>query len=115
MFIDDNARLRHMLDSARQAVRFVENKSRADMDTNEMLALAIFRCLEVIGEAASRITKERRRELPQIPWSTVISLRNRIIHTYFDIDLDIVWSTTTQNLPQLIAELETIITANTEE
>ncbi|MBW4539483.1 MAG: DUF86 domain-containing protein [Myxacorys chilensis ATA2-1-KO14] len=115
MFIDDKARLHHMLNAAREAVEFVENKSRSEIDTNKMLTLAICRCFEIIGEAASRITKERQRELTQIPWSTVISMRNRIIHDYFNIDLDILWDTTTQNLPQLIAELETIIAADCEE
>ncbi len=115
MNIDDDARLRHMLDYACQAVRFLGNRSRAEMNADKMLAAALFHCLEVVGEAASRITRERQRELPQIPWSDVISMRNRIIHGYFDIDLDIVWDTVTYNLPQLIAELETIIAADIEE
>jgi uncharacterized protein with HEPN domain len=109
MFIDDPVRLRHMLDAATEAVSFAQNRTRSDLDTDRMLVRALVQCLEVIGEAASRITRERREELPQIPWSQMIGMRNRLIHAYFDIRLDVVWSTVTEDLPVLIADLENII------
>lgn len=109
MFIDDPVRLRHMLDAASEAVSFAQNRTRSDLDTDRMLMLALVRCLEIIGEAASCITKERRDELPQIPWPQMIGMRNRIIHAYFDIRLDVVWRTVAEDLPLLIAELEKII------
>lgn len=115
MYVDDSIRLRHMLEAARQAVEAVQGKSRTDLDTNTLLAPALFFYLEVIGEAASRITKERQRKLLQIPWSNAIGMRNRLIHAYFDIDRDTVWRTVTQDLPPLIATLETIIAADREE
>lgn len=67
MFIDAPVRLRHMLNAAREAVSFVKNKTRNDLDTDRILTLALVRCLEIIGEAASRITKECQDESPQIP------------------------------------------------
>jgi uncharacterized protein with HEPN domain len=109
MFIDDPVRLRHMLDAATEAVSFAQNRTRSDLDTDRMLVRALVQCLEVIGEAASRITRERREELPQIPWSQMIGMRNRLIHAYFDIRLDVVWSKVTEDLPVLIADLENII------
>ncbi|MCU0516167.1 MAG: DUF86 domain-containing protein [Oscillatoria sp. Prado101] len=109
MFIDDPVRLRHILDAATEAVSFAQNRTRSDLDTDRMLVRALVQCLEVIGEAASRITKERREELPQIPWSQMIGMRNRLVHAYFDIRLDVVWRTVTEDLPVLIAELENII------
>ena len=109
MFIDDPVRLHHMLDAVRESVSFAQNRTRSDLDTDRMLMLALVRCLEVIGEAASGITKERRDELPQIPWPQMVGMRNRIIHAYFDIRLDVVWRTVTEDLPLLIAELEKII------
>lgn len=115
MFIDDPVRLRHMLDAAREAVSFAQNRTRSDLDTDRMLTLALVRCLEIIGEAASRITKERRDELPQIPWPQMIGMRNRIIHAYFDIRLNAVWDTVTLNLPPLITELEKIISVEEQE
>lgn len=115
MFIDDPVRLRHMLDAAREAVSFVKNKTRNDLDTDRILTLALVRCLEIIDEAASRITKECQDESPQIPWPQIISMRNRLIHVYFEIELDIVWDTVTEDLPLLIAELERIIPVEQQE
>ncbi len=114
MFIDDPVRLRHTLDVAR-AVSFAQNRTRSDLDTGRMLTLALVRCLEILGEAASRITKEHQDELPQIPWPQMIGMRNRIIHAYFNIRLEVVWDTVTLNLPPLIAELEKIIPVDQQE
>lgn len=115
MFIDNPSRLRHMRDAAQKAIQFAQNKTRADLETDEMLALSLVKCIEIIGEAASRITRERQEELSQIPWSQVIGMRNRLIHGYFDIQFDIVWDTVTQNLPSLLAELEEIIALEEQE
>jgi uncharacterized protein with HEPN domain len=90
---DDLIRLRHMLDAAREAVQFAKNKSRGALESNRMLTLSIVKDLEIIGEAASKMTNETREEFPQIPWLNIISMRNRLIHAYFDINLDIVWKT----------------------
>jgi len=90
MFADDETRLHHMLDAAKEAILFSKNKSRNDLDTNRMLTLSLVKCIEIIGEAASRIGKDRQEELPQIPWAQVIGMRNRLIHGYFEVDLDIV-------------------------
>ncbi len=66
-------------------------------------------------EAASRITTQRQNELPQIPWAQITGMRNRLIHGYFDIKLDLVWDTINQDLPPLIAELENIIASEQQE
>ena len=65
--------------------------------------------IEIVGEAASKVSKERREGLPQIPWANIINMRNRLIHAYSDIDLDVLWKTVIEDLPPLIAELEKII------
>lgn len=62
----------------------------------------------MIGEAASKITLASREEYPEIPWADIIAMRNRLIHVYFDIDLDIVWGTVTDDLPKLIGLLQRI-------
>jgi len=110
MFIDDPVRLHHMLDAAKEAVLFAENRTRSDLESDRMLTLSLVKCIEIIGEAAARMTKERQQELPQIPWLQIISMRNRLIHAYFEIDLDAVWDTVTEDIPVLIVELEQIIT-----
>ncbi|MGV0023933.1 HepT-like ribonuclease domain-containing protein [Phormidesmis priestleyi] len=109
MFNDDLTRLRHMRDAAQKAVRFAQNKTRDALETDEMLTLSLVKCIEIIGEAASRVTRERQLEWIQIPWAQIVGMRNRLIHAYFQIDLDIVWNTVTQALPSLILDLESII------
>ncbi len=74
-----------------------------------MFSLALVRCLEVLGEAASKVSEEVRSRLPGIPFSRMVSTRNRLIHAYFDVDLDVVWKTVTENLPPLVDGLESAI------
>ena len=106
---DDSIRLRHMLDAAREAESFSQDKTRSSIDTDRKLALALVKCIEIIGEAANKISDESREDLPQIPWSNIIGMRNRLIHAYFDINLDILWKTIIEDIPPLIAELEKIV------
>ena len=68
--------------------------------------------VEIIGETATKITKECQKDLSQIPWPNIIGMRNRLIHAYFDINLEILWKTVTEDLPGLIDELEKILPSN---
>ena len=95
-----------MLDAARQIVKFTRGRTRADLDSDELLMHALVRCIEIIGEAASRITTERREREPRIPWVQIVGMRHRVIHEYFRVDLDRVWETVTYDVPRLIPELE---------
>ncbi|MEN8218692.1 MAG: DUF86 domain-containing protein [Pseudomonadota bacterium] len=104
----DEVRLQHMLDAARQAVAFIEERSREDLDTDTMLMLAITRLLEIIGEAARCISEKFKADNPQIPWRQISGLRNRLTHEYFDVDLDVIWEIVSQDLPPLITQLEEI-------
>jgi len=98
-----------MLEAAVEAISFARNRSRNDLDNDRMLTLSIVKSVELIGEAASRITKECQDAHSEIPWTDIVSMRNRLIHVYFDIDLDRVWDTVTDDLPPLIAALEKMI------
>jgi len=100
---------RHMLDHSREAVGMLAGKSRADLDTDRMLALAVSRILEIIGEAAGRIPEPEQEKYPRIKWKNIVGMRNRIIHGYDNINLDIVWSVVQDDLPLLIEELEAIV------
>lgn len=82
---DNIIRLRHMLEAAKEALSFSENKAKSDLYSNRMLALSI---IEIIGEAASTVTKDFRDKHNEIPWASIVAMRNRLIHVYFDIDLD---------------------------
>ena len=103
---DPAARLRHMLDHAKEAVAMVEGKSRLDLDRDRQLNLALVRLPEIVGEAASRIPEESRSSFPQVPWAQIVSLRNRLIHGYDAVDFDVLWRILTSDLPPLIAALE---------
>ena len=107
--IDDITRLKHMLQAAQQAVAFARGKARTSLDEDTLLVFALVRAIEIVGEAASRITPEFRATYPQIPWQVIVGMRNVLVHAYFDVDLDIVWNTVTKNLPPLIVELQTLV------
>lgn len=103
---DDGLRLRHMLEAAQKAVAFSEHRARKDLDADEQFALALTRLLEIIGEAAGSVSEAIRENNPAIHWRAIISTRNRLIHGYFDVDLDVLWNIVTHDLPVLIRELE---------
>ncbi len=107
--IDDLTRLHHMQDAAREVIAFMSGKTRDDLANNRMLVLAVVKDLEIIGEAASRVSIECRARYPNIPWAVMVGMRNRLIHAYFSIDLDIVWDTVTNDLAPLIEQLESVI------
>ncbi|HEX7833301.1 MAG TPA: HepT-like ribonuclease domain-containing protein [Thermoanaerobaculia bacterium] len=99
-----------MLDAAETALTFLNGRVRADLDNDQMLLFAMVRALEIIGEAASKVTEEYRARTPGIDWDAIIGMRHRIVHAYFELDLNIVWTTTTEDLPPLIRELRAILT-----
>ena len=105
----DYVRVRHILDAAREAVSFSEGRCRADLDTDRKLNLSLVRLLEIIGEAARGLSQEFRQEHPDLPWKSMVGIRDRLIHGYFDINLDVVWETVTEDLPPLIAQLKKIV------
>ena len=106
---DDEIRLRHMLDAAQEAVAFARGRTRADLDEDRQLVLALVKDVEIVGEAATQVTEPARQRLPQIPWKRIVGMRNRLVHAYFDINLDIVWKTVQGDLPVLISLLEPVI------
>jgi uncharacterized protein with HEPN domain len=91
--------MRHMLDHARETVATVRGRARRDIDTDRILQLALTRMLEIIGEAATRVSQDGRTRYPDIPWQDFITTRNRIIHGYDTVDYDIVWRITQRAQP----------------
>lgn len=98
-----------MLLSAKIAVEYVTGKSPEDWVTNLQLQDAVIRRLLIIGEAARRTSEETKQNLPKIPWTAINGMRNRLVHEYDDIDLDVIWDTLIKSLPILIKELEKVI------
>ncbi|MFH1983426.1 MAG: HepT-like ribonuclease domain-containing protein [Pseudomonadota bacterium] len=105
---DDTVVLRHMLDHAREAVGMIAGKTRKDLDAERMLELSLTRLVEIVGEAAGRVSVQGQEEHPAIPWKEIIGMRNRLIHGYDSVDLDVLWDTVDLDLPPLIIALEKI-------
>jgi uncharacterized protein with HEPN domain len=106
---DDLVRVRHILDAAREATAFVEGRSRTDLAADRMLNLALVRLLEVIGEAVRGIAQESRDAHTEIPWKKMAGMRDRLIHGYFDVNMDVVWETVTVDLSPLIGQLQQLL------
>jgi uncharacterized protein with HEPN domain len=103
---DDLIRLRHMYDAACEAIEFTRSRTRSDLEKDRMLVLSLTKDIEIVGEAAYQISLESRQQLKEIPWDDIIGMRHRLVHAYFDINLDILWQTVTSDLPELIALLK---------
>ena len=103
---DDRWRIQHMIEAAEQALAFIEGRERVDLDRDQMLQLALMRAVEIVGEAATQVSEAGRAELPAIPWPQVIGMRNRLVHAYFDVNLNILWDTVQLALPALLGPLK---------
>ncbi len=106
---DDVTRLRHMLDHAAEAIEMVHGKGRDDLAHDRMLQLALVRLVEIVGEAATRVSEEGHKRYPSIPWQQARGMRNRLVHGYDEIDLDVLWDTLQADFPPLISELRRIL------
>ncbi len=109
--IDDLTRLQHMRDAAREILDFVAGKSRDSLDEDRVLTLAIVKDLEIIGEAANQVSSACKERYPEIPWIDIISMRNRLVHAYFSVNLDIIWDTYSNDLEPLIEQVTEAIEA----
>ncbi len=106
---DDRVRLRHMLDAALEIQQYVQSATRRDLDRDPKLVHSLVHLFEIIGEAANQVSDELRDSVAAIPWFIIVGMRNRLIHAYFDIDLEVVWSTSTQDIPSVIAVLKKLL------
>jgi len=109
MKFNDKMRLQHMLDAAQEAVSFLDTLKHDTLEHNRLVSQAIVRSIEIVGEAASQLSKEHKENNPELPWAQIIGMRNRIIHAYFDIDYALVESTVKQDLPVLIGQLTKLL------
>jgi uncharacterized protein with HEPN domain len=109
MFQDDRVRLQHMLEAVLEVIEFTQDAERSDLDDDRKLKHALVRLLEIIGEAAVGMSSSIKEDHPDIPWKEMIGMRNRLIHGYFDVDLDIVWQTVSKDIPPLKPLLENAI------
>lgn len=105
---DDRTRLLHARDAASAAIRFAQGRTRADLEKDAMLAAALTRMIEVVGEPLGQVSPTFRESHAQLPWRSAVGMRNRLIHGYDDVDLDIIWHTVLVELPELLRAIDTI-------
>lgn len=98
-----------MLDMTRRAVRAIESKTRAQYDEDDILRLGLTHLVQVIGEAARKVSDEFRDEHTEIPWRKIVGMRHRIVHDYMRVDEDILWQVVTNDLRALLPQLEAIL------
>ncbi len=106
---DDLVYVSHMLEMAQKAISLVRDRDRAAYDRDEVLRLALTHLVQVVGEAARRVSREFCDSHPQIPWRAVVGMRHKVVHDYMNVDDDILWDTVTNELPPLIDELEKML------
>jgi len=105
----DGAYLLDILESARVAIDYLTGKTQSEFLSDRQCQDAVIRRLEIIGEAARKVSQETRTSFPHLPWTEMVSMRNRMIHVYDDVDLGVVWDTVRIDLPKLMQQLEPIV------
>jgi len=106
---DDLIYIGHMLDTCRKALSRTEGKSRAQFDSNEDLQIVLTHLIQVLGEAARQVSSSFQKSHDDIPWSNIVGMRNKVVHDYMSIDLDVVWGVATLELKPLLAKLENLV------
>ena len=109
---DDRVRLRHIVDALSAAIRFTEGRSREDLDRDQMLAFALLHAIQIAGEAAVKVSTEFRDRHPEVPWALITGMRHRLVHAYFDINHDILWTTATESVPELLAQIDRLLSSD---
>jgi len=106
---DDSAYLRHILDAIEQIKNYLKGVSAEQFLQKRLLQDGVVRRLEIIGEASRNLSDGLRQRHPEVPWGQIISLRNRITHAYFDVDLHIVWEIVQNDLLPLKQQVGRIL------
>lgn len=107
--MDDLVYAGHMLDVAQRIRRKVRGLTRAEFDADDTLQLAVTYLVQVVGAAAGRTSAIFREAHPEIPWAQIIAMRNRIVHDYEDVNVDVVWRVATEDVEVLVASLDHIV------
>ena len=106
--IEDSVYLGHMLDMTKRAIKALAEKGRTDYDADDILRMGLTHIVQVIGEAARKVSPEFQQTHPEIPWRQIIGTRHRIVHDYMRVDEDVLWEVVHHDLPALLPLLQKI-------
>jgi uncharacterized protein with HEPN domain len=95
-----------MLDRSSEAIELTRGMTRAQLEANRVLFLAVVHLVEIVGEAANRVRKDDQAGYPDIEWKDIVGVRNRLIHGYDSVDVEVLWGILTTDLPALVASLK---------
>ena len=105
----DDVLLLDMLNASREAIEFVSGLTYEEFCENRMSQFAVWKSLEIVGEAASRVNIQTKETNAHIPWADIVGMRNHLVHEYFRINLLRVWETVKRDIPILVSQLETLV------
>jgi uncharacterized protein with HEPN domain len=109
---DDRLPMHQMLEHARDGIDMIRGRDRSEAKTNGMLQLALVQLIQILGEAATRLSHAGRARYPDVPWSQAIGTRHRLVHGYDRVDYEVVWDTIAVDSPPLVAALERALAEN---
>jgi len=110
---DDAVYFGHMLEMARKAYARASQLDKTQFDANEEAQLALAHLVQIIREAASRVSQPGQDAHPEVPWREITGMRNKIVHDYMGVDFDVVWQVVTEDLQPLISALERVVPNDT--
>ncbi len=109
---EDRIRIQHMLDATKQAIEFAHGITQQQLVDDLKTTFALVKCIEIIGEAAVHVSDTTKATITSLPWRVTTAMRNRLVHVYFDVDINILWTTVANDLPKLASLLEEVLVSN---
>lgn len=106
---DDRLYLADILEACDDIADFLRDTSPSQFERNRMMSSAVLQRLFVIGEACGQVSRELRGRHPEVPWSTIKAFRNIVVHTYFDLDGNLIWQAATDDVPKLRAQIAAVL------
>ena len=109
---DDRVSLQQMLDHVEEAMSLAKGRTQSDLESDRVFFLAMLKLVEIVGEAAMRVSETMQASHPEIPWRQVIGTRNRLVHGYDAVDCNILWDIVTADFPALASQLRAVLQGN---
>jgi uncharacterized protein with HEPN domain len=109
----DRVFIAQMIEAAEAALEFCDGETREQFLDDRLVAFAVVRAIQLVGQAARGVSIEVQDARPEIPWRQMIGMRNVVVHDYADVDLTLVWKTVHDDLPGLIERLQAVLAEDT--